>query len=436
MSRHIQNIIAQQKNGKIKGIYSICSAHPWVLKAAFGRAKTDNSYLLIEATSNQVNQFGGYTGMTPKDFTAYVNKIAVQLSFPQEKIILGGDHLGPNSWQDELAASALIKANVLVSDCVKAGFRKIHLDASMPLADDLVKKGEPLDDEIVAARAADMCAAAEAAFNSDPVGDKPVYVIGTEVPIPGGAQNGGEELSVTSVEAVTKTIEITKKIFTEKGLGNVWERVIAVVVQPGVEFGDSEIIDYNRTKAKPLSDFIKPNATMTFEAHSTDYQTKASLCALVEDQFGILKVGPWLTFAFREAVYALSKIEKEILSGKEIEQASFVQEKLDEIMVTYPGYWKKYYSGNEEELLIARKYSLSDRSRYYWGNPFIEKEFEKLLSNLNTKKIPLSLLSQYMPHQYLAIRNGEIANSPEALILNKIDEVIQIYSVACRSREN
>ena len=40
-----------------KGICSICSANEFVLKAAFNKAIKDNSTLLIESTSNQVDQF-------------------------------------------------------------------------------------------------------------------------------------------------------------------------------------------------------------------------------------------------------------------------------------------------------------------------------------------------------------------------------------------
>ncbi|MFL1089387.1 class II D-tagatose-bisphosphate aldolase non-catalytic subunit, partial [Acinetobacter baumannii] len=92
--------------------------------------------VLIEATSNQVNQFGGYTGMQPADFRDFVYNIARTVGFPAERIILGGDHLGPNCWQDEPAAVAMEKSIDLIKAYVAAGFSKIHLDASMSCADD------------------------------------------------------------------------------------------------------------------------------------------------------------------------------------------------------------------------------------------------------------------------------------------------------------
>ena len=60
------------------------------------RAKQAQSYVLIEATANQVNQYGGYSGMTPSGFRDYVHTIAARVGFPQKYIILGGDHLGPH----------------------------------------------------------------------------------------------------------------------------------------------------------------------------------------------------------------------------------------------------------------------------------------------------------------------------------------------------
>ena len=130
---YLDEIVKAQKQGIAKGIVSICSAHPWVLKAAMQETEGP---LLIEATCNQVNQFGGYTGMKPVDFVCYVRKIAKENNFPFENVILGGDHLGPSVWQSEPAGSAMEKSEHLIRDYVEAGFVKIHIDCSMPLGDD------------------------------------------------------------------------------------------------------------------------------------------------------------------------------------------------------------------------------------------------------------------------------------------------------------
>ena len=120
-----------------RGITSVCSAHPLVIEAALRRGKSESAAVLIEATCNQVNQEGGYTGMTPADFRRFVEEIAARIAFPAEQLILGGDHLGPNPWKALPAEEALARAEAMIAAYVDAGFRKIHLDTSMGCA------GEP-----------------------------------------------------------------------------------------------------------------------------------------------------------------------------------------------------------------------------------------------------------------------------------------------------
>ena len=73
----LKDIVTRNLEGQAAGIYSVCSANQFVLEAAMITAKQHGSSLLIEATCNQVNQDGGYTGMTPADFVQYVKGIAV-----------------------------------------------------------------------------------------------------------------------------------------------------------------------------------------------------------------------------------------------------------------------------------------------------------------------------------------------------------------------
>ena len=125
--KHLTEMVRQHKAGKTNGIYAVCSAHPLVLEAAIRYASANQTPLLIEATSNQVDQFGGYTGMTPADFRGFVCQLADSLNFPQDALILGGDHLGPNRWQNLPAAQAMANADDLIKSYVAAGFKKIHL---------------------------------------------------------------------------------------------------------------------------------------------------------------------------------------------------------------------------------------------------------------------------------------------------------------------
>lgn len=428
----LRSILEGNLRGEKTGVYSICSANRFVLEAGMQQAKRDDNIFLVESTSNQVNQFGGYTGQAPAQFVLFVKEIADGIHFPAEQIVFGGDHLGPHVWQKENSRSAMAKGRELVRACVLAGYTKIHLDASMLLAEDSVDRSKPLADEIVSERAADLCESAEKTWRElPPNSPAPVYVIGTEVPIPGGETVGSHAPEVTRTGDLSRTIEIARKSFERRGLESAWQRVIAIVVQPGVEFGDETVFEYDPVKAKELSEFAGKRRQGVYEAHSTDYQSTESLRQMVRDHFAILKVGPWLTFAFREAVFALEEIEREWLGDRRGIALSAVRETLDAAMLADPRYWENYYHGDEPDLRFARKYSLSDRCRYYWPVPEVDAAVRRLIENLAAHPAPGSLLHQYLPIQSEAVGAGEITNHPAAMIRHKIGEVIERYAAAC-----
>jgi D-tagatose-1,6-bisphosphate aldolase subunit GatZ/KbaZ len=416
------DLIRRHKSGDPVGIYSVCSAHPLVLEAALRLARdSGEGVALIEATSNQVNQDGGYTGMRPAGFRDRVFELANAVGLPQHRVLLGGDHLGPNCWQRLPSSTALDKAGVMVAEYVAAGFRKIHLDCSMSCADDR----SALGDQLIAERSAALCEIAETAWRSAG-GEPPVYIIGTEVPVPGGAHETLNELAVTTPEAALATIEAHRRAFARHGVEGAWARVVGLVVQPGVEFDHHQVIDYVRSKAAPLSRSIEPVAGMVFEAHSTDYQTPAALRELVQDHFAILKVGPAATFALREMLWALSDIasEMDLMAPMSLKDAALDAMKRD------PAHWKAYYvdAGREH---VDLQFSLSDRIRYYWSTPQVSRVSAQLLRELTSAGLPLTLVSQYLPVQHAAIRDGRLKNDPHDIVLDGISQVLQHYAHAC-----
>lgn len=432
MKNPLLEMIEKRKCNINSAIPSYCSANKFVIEAILEQGKRFEDPVLIESTSNQVNQFGGYLGMVPAEFKDFVYEIADKIGFDRNKIILGGDHLGPQPWQDLNEEEAMKNSIELVRQCVLAGYTKIHLDTSMRVADD--DKNVRLSDEIIAKRGALMLKAAEEAYEEllkeKPNVVHPVYVIGSEVPIPGGIQNDSEGLEVTSPNDFKSTVDTYKRVFDEMGLGKEWENVIAVVVQPGVEFGDDEIDHYDRLAARYLVAELKNYPNLVFEGHSTDYQTPDKLKEMAEDGIAILKVGPALTFALREALFALSMIEKELIKD-ESKRANFI-EVLDKEMVDNPKDWIKYYKGTEDEIKIARKYSFSDRCRYYFSRPNVVNAIEKLFENLEEVKIPLSMIHQYLPIQYIKIRDGRLENNPRALVKDNIVLLVEDYNYATK----
>jgi D-tagatose-bisphosphate aldolase class II non-catalytic subunit len=256
----------------------------------------------------------------------------------------------------------------------------------------------------------------------------PVYIIGTEVPVPGGAQHALEGLAVTRPEAALRTVEVHRRAFKEAGLEAAFARAIGVVVQPGVEFASSDVIPYEREKARVLTAALSKLPGFTFEAHSTDYQSAACLKALVEDGFAILKVGPWLTFALREALYGLDCIANVLSPTPRAERLLAAMEAL---MLREPDNWRKYYDGDADQLKVQRHFSFSDRIRYYWPHPEAQAAVERLFARLGDDRIPEPLISQYLGKLSSEVTEGSLSPKPRDLVMGAIQQVLRQYESAC-----
>jgi len=415
----LTGLVAARDAGVPRGITSVCSAHELVIEAALLQAAQDGTEALVEATCNQVNQDGGYTGMTPAGFRDLVLGIAARIGFAPERVVLGGDHLGPNPWRHLPAEQAMDRAERMVAAYVAAGFAKLHLDASRGCA------GEPatLPDEVVAGRAVRLAVRAEAAAAA--AAARPVYVIGTEVPTPGGATEALDHLRPTTPEAVLATYAVHEQAFREAAPA-AWPRVLAIVVQPGVEFGHEDVAIYRPERAAALSDALRHMPGLVFEAHSTDYQPEAALRRLVVDGFAILKVGPGLTFALREALYGLDAIDAVLNPG-----GPRLPVTMEALMLARPEHWRTHYPGATTEQHMLRHYSYSDRIRYYWPAAEARKTVDSLLERLGRAVIPAALISQHLPGLYERVVASQLKVEPRALLIELVRDVLRTYSHAC-----
>ncbi len=397
------------------GIVSVCSAHPMVIEAALLQAMEDGGPALIEATCNQVNQDGGYTGMTPAGFRGFVHGIADRLGVPRGRVVLGGDHLGPNPWKHLPPAEAMARAEAMVAAYAAAGFEKLHLDCSMGC------EGEPASpgDAVAAGRAARLAARAEQAA-------APVYVIGTEVPTPGGALGALDHLEPTRPDAALATYAVHQAAFRDAA-GTAWPRVVALVVQPGVEFGHEDVAVYAPGPARTLAETLDRMPGLVFEAHSTDYQPETALRQLVGDGFRILKVGPGLTFALREALYGLDAIAAVLRPG-----TASVSATMERLMLAQPRDWQGHYPGTPDEQRRLRHYSYSDRIRYYWPMRPAQEAVDGLLAALGGTRIPETLISQHLPRLHGRVMARVLAPDARALLIEAVRDVLRAYSRACR----
>jgi D-tagatose-1,6-bisphosphate aldolase subunit GatZ/KbaZ len=199
-------------------------------------------------------------------------------------------------------------------------------------------------------------------------------------------------------------------------------------VQPGVEFGEEAVFRYRPGATAGLKDLAKARR-IVFEAHSTDYQEESALRALVADRFAVLKVGPELTFAVREALFALEEMERELL-GRGSDGLCGLSGALDEAMRRDPRHWKPYYDADEEKARVQRRYSLSDRCRYYWACPEVQDAVRRLLASLEGRLLPRGLVRQYLPDG-LAIAAEGGPGLPGRLVCGHVRRVLARYARAC-----
>lgn len=421
--RELRDLIARNRKGSGEALPSVCSAHPDVLAASLLLADQWDVPLLIEATSNQVNQFGGYTGMTPPDFIAFVHGLCATTGVNPRRVLFGGDHLGPQAWRDQPADIAMANARDLVAAYVKAGFTKIHLDCSEGCA------GEPaaVGDAVSAARAADLSAVCEAA-TSDP--SSLSYMFGTEVPPPGGAraEEGPVGIAPTEPANARATIEAHRDAFAALGLEQTaWQRAVGLVVQPGLEFAPDHIHRFDTASPDLLSPVLEGHDGLSFEAHSTDYQYPDVFPALAQRHFAVLKVGPALTFAYRQAVYALDGVASWLAPDAPRPSIAPVMEAM---MLDNPKNWAKHYAGDAATLKLLRHFSYADRIRYYWAQPQAGEAVGQLLAALDAPKPLAPVLEQYFAPEVIARAERLEARAPDwarALIYAQVQTALVPY---------
>ena len=424
----LRSILNRRSQGELVGVPSYCTASIPAISAlmdayASGDMKIADRPLLIEATANQVNQFGGYTGMLPKDFATMIYRLADERDLDRAQIVLGGDHLGPLTWKDLPEAEAMSHAGELVRDFCLAGFRKIHLDTSMRLASD--DPNRPLPVKVIARRGAELFKTCLDCLNDAGVSRDqfPEFIIGSEVPVPGGVSGTIDTLEVTSPDDFLSTVQEYREAIAAIGCYDYFDLICAVVVQPGVEYSDHDIAVYDPMVASPLVEALSLTPNLMFEGHSTDYQPPEALAAMVRDGVGILKVGPMITFAYREALYSLAEMEKWLMPSH---KQSNLLEICEEVMCAHPQYWQSHYHGTECEKRLARHFSYSDRIRYYWTQEPIKRAVNQLMANYENIILPPTLLAQYAPCA-LGVRTAR------ELINYRVGEVVYRYEKATSS---
>jgi D-tagatose-1,6-bisphosphate aldolase subunit GatZ/KbaZ len=303
----------------------------------------------------------------------------------------------------------------MVADYAAAGFSKIHLDCSEGCA------GEPaqLPDAVTAARSAALAATALAAA-PDPA--QLLFVIGTEVPPPGGARTDDHgDIPPTTPEAAAATLVAHADAF--RALNLPLDQIGGLVVQPGVEFSPMEVHPLPLARDPGLLGALKDWPGLCLEAHSTDYQDPQVYPRLASLGFAFQKVGPALTFAWREALYALDTLRVQCgwASGPGL------VDEMEAIMLADPGYWQGHYRGDSAELRVERHFGLADRIRYYWPQPTAQAAVGRLFADLDGRNLPEPALLAHFARAEIASARQAPHSLPRALALARVQSALRPY---------
>ncbi len=409
---NIQSVIEQNRDGATIGLPCFCTANEMVLRTLFECCATHDVPAVIEASSNQVNQDGGYTGMSAADFSQWIGLLSAEYGVANERLVMSGAHLGPRPWSHLSPKDALDKTKNLVKDFAAAGFRKIHLDA--PVA---CNEEQQPDLQTLATRTARLCEIAE---KHSPHPDQLVYVLTAPMTEPAFESNFSTEAHrappATNAEQLNTTLAAYQEAFIKQGLRHAWTKVVSIDAYLGIGFDHFSVHPLRENPIRRLSTEIMKHDGLSLSATSVDYQSSRNLSTLVENHVVFLKTGPELTFRMRESIFALATIAQQIA----VTDTPDIIAVIDSAIIEHPADWAPYFTGDIAIRKQLHHYSFSDRLRYYWNFPDVRSQLLKFISSLDTIKLPEALVSQH----FLAKEFGTLDIPASQLIHGNVKQSI------------
>ena len=347
-----------------KALPSFCTSNLLVLERLLIFCKKNKLPALIETTSNQVNQDGGYSKNQPKSFVKKINKLAKRLKVSKKSIYYGADHLGPLPWKKNKTKLALRKSIKLFNLCVKAKYNKIHIDASIRCNEDklLTKKDIFNRTEYILKN-----------LQNKKNFKKIFFVFGTEVPLAGG--NDKNKTNTTEIDEIIQDYNNFSKLHKS---AKIQVKNFALVIEPGMNFKHKSVVKPNLQNFHIKKKFSKKN-NFCFEAHSTDYQKFKTLKNLVKNNFKILKVGPELTYNLIKSLLFMQDIEKK-KSGKNSDFKNIVLKKMFANNIYFKDYFKIIGKKKLKKNIFNSYY---DRARYYLYSNDVKNSIKTLKININ-----------------------------------------------------
>ena len=397
-----------------KALPSFCTANFLVLNTLLIFCKKKKLPALIESTSNQVNQFGGYSKNHPKDFIKKINGFIKSLKINKKSVYFGGDHLGPLPWKNNKSSVALKNSIKLIDLYLKANYQKIHIDTSIQCKDDKL-----IADKIIFARTEYIL---KNLTNKKKL-NKIFFVFGTEVPFAGG--NDKKKFKITQNNKIITDYQNFSKLLNSEKLSL---KDFALVIEPGMKFKNNSITKPNFKSFEINRKFSKKNK-FYFEAHSTDYQDLETLKKLVKNNFKILKVGPELTYNLIKSLLFMQEIEK-IFFKKNSDFKKIIIKN----MLFNNFYWKDFFNmGRKKKLEKDLLNSFYDRARYYLSIDDVMNSIKILEININKieREEIIRLLKKKIKKKNIMNLKNFKNNNFQYIISTFLDRIFLKYYKAC-----
>lgn len=388
----VQELTAQ--GHKPMTLLAVCPNSPAVIKAAFRAAKRNNAPIMFAATLNQVDNDGGYTGMTQKDFVRVMRVEAKRNNFTGP-YIAAIDHGGPwlkdiqtlEMWPYEKAMDAVKKS---YEAALLAGYELIHVD---PTVDRFLPKGEIIKIEVVAARTIELITHIEN-FRKERGLPRIAYEVGTE------EVHGG----LADMSVFNKFLDLLKEGLEKNGCADAWPCFVVGKVGTDLHttFFDPVVAKQLTSTVAKYGSFIKGHYTDDVE-NPEEYPLSG---------MGAANVGPEFTVAEFNALEELEAVENKLYDEGNVAMHSNMIAILKKLVID-SGRWKKWVHGDEspddfESITPDRqRWLMQTGARYIWQKPEAVAARQTLYSNLrlngiDAEGIVLSTIERAIDKYYVA----------------------------------
>ena len=395
---------------KTKALPSFCTANIDVLKSIMFFCNLKKLPCLIECTSNQVNQDGGYTNKTPKKFIKEISNLRKKIKLSKNRLFIGGDHLGPLPWKKKNKQLAIKNSIKLIESFLKEKFCKIHIDTSIKCRDDKI-----FNNEIIFERTKQIL---ENIKIKKRINDK-FLIIGSEVPISGSGDN--KRVVLTTKKQIKNECIKFRQVLKGSKLDK--NRKFGLVVEPGMKYMHKFLKKPNLKNFSDKKIFSEKN-NFVFEAHSTDYQPFSILKKLVDNNFKFLKVGPELTYNYSRSLFFMERLEKKLKKKRSLIKINIINS-----MKKKNKYWLGYYKANKVNLFLESKL---DRMRYYLNNQKVINSINILKKNINTISLEkiLTLIPKKQKKEFLFYNKKRLTHFENMKMIFVSKSLLRYYS-AC-----